>query len=194
MITNCISRGVHPPWDHDAFPPVSDFSPIFEKCSDSEKNSQNFTFTWEISWFSSAKISDDLFLVIDHKFRFSPYFRCFSTFPPCFAKINISSLLWKMFPPLLHKFTCFLHTLRVFRFPPTFTMMHLCITQCTYWTPLPAVPHSCSVGAAVHAIQPKSRSSGGPHLMRRYWWLVRGLISGEGADGWWGGSLYRWRA
>src|SRR6218665_1474315 len=21
-------------------------------------------------------------------------------------------------------------------FPPTFTMMHLCITQCTYWTPL----------------------------------------------------------
>jgi len=30
----------------------------------------------------------------------------------------------------------FLHTLRVFCFPPTFTMMHLCITQCTYWTPL----------------------------------------------------------
>src|SRR6218665_569748 len=28
----------------------------------------------------------------------------------------------------------FLHTLRVFS-PPTFTM-HLCITQCTYWTPL----------------------------------------------------------
>ena len=22
-------------------------------------------------------------------------------------------------------------------FPPTLTMMHLCITQCTYWTPLP---------------------------------------------------------
>src|SRR6218665_335210 len=45
----------------------------------------------------------------------------------------------------------------------------------------PAVPHSCSDGAAVHAIQPNSRSSGGPHLMRRYWWLVRGLMAGEGA-------------
>jgi len=29
----------------------------------------------------------------------------------------------------------FLHTLRVF-FPHTFIMMHLCITQCTYWTPV----------------------------------------------------------
>jgi len=29
-----------------------------------------------------------------------------------------------------------LHTLCVFRFPLTLIMMHLCITQCTYWTPL----------------------------------------------------------
>jgi len=29
----------------------------------------------------------------------------------------------------------FLHTLCVFRFPPSLTMMHLCITQYTYWTP-----------------------------------------------------------
>jgi len=33
--------------------------------------------------------------------------------------------------PVLDKFTCFLHTLRVLRFPSTLTMMHLCITQCT---------------------------------------------------------------
>jgi len=32
-------------------------------------------------------------LVIDHKFTISPYFPCFSTFPPCFAKIIISPLL-----------------------------------------------------------------------------------------------------
>jgi len=32
---------------------------------------------------------------------------------------------------------CFLHTLCVFRFPPSLTMMRFCITQCTtYWTPL----------------------------------------------------------
>src|SRR6218665_911215 len=56
---------------------------------------------------------------------------------PCFAKIIISSLLSKLSPPVFEKFTCFLHTLCVFRFPPTLTRMHLCITQCTYWTPLP---------------------------------------------------------
>src|SRR6218665_1573617 len=38
-------------------------------------------------------------------------------------------------PPVFEKFNSFLHTLRVI-FPPTLTMMHLCITQCTYWTPL----------------------------------------------------------
>jgi len=31
--------------------------------------------------------------------------------------------------------TCFLHTLHVFHFPSTLTI-YLCITQCTYWTPL----------------------------------------------------------
>ena len=30
----------------------------------------------------------------------------------------------------------FLHTLCVFPVPPTLTMMHLCITQWTYWTPV----------------------------------------------------------
>ena len=58
--------------------------------------------------------------------------------PTCFAKIIISPYFDK-FPPVLDKFTCLLHTLRVFRFPPTLTVMHLCITQCTYWTPLHSV-------------------------------------------------------
>src|SRR6218665_1041006 len=29
-----------------------------------------------------------------------------------------------------------------FCFPPTLTMMHLCITKCTYWTPLTADDYS----------------------------------------------------
>jgi len=122
-------------------PLFSDFPPIFEKFSDSEESFHNFSFSRKISWFSfsSAEISDDHFLVIDHKFRISPYFLCFNTFPPCLAKTIISPLLLQISPTsVLDKFTWFLHTLRVFRFPPTctFTMMHLCITRCTHWTPL----------------------------------------------------------
>jgi len=42
--------------------------------------------------------------------------------PPCFRQIYVF-------------FTYFM----CFSVPPTFTMMRLCITQCTYWTPLPTV-------------------------------------------------------
>src|SRR6218665_4206558 len=48
----------------------------------------------------------------------------FQNFPPCFRKIQ-------------QLFTYF-----TFNFPPTLTMMHLCITQCTYWTPLAVVPEA----------------------------------------------------
>jgi len=91
--------------------------------------------------FSSAKISDDLLLVIDHKFRIFPLF---SKFPPIFpVSVNFTPVSPKLlfppyfykFPPVFEKFTCFLHTY-VFRFPLTLTMLHLCITQCMYWTPL----------------------------------------------------------
>src|SRR6218665_1188583 len=83
------------------------------------------------------KISDDFFF-LSHRpqiSNFPPYFRCFSTFPPCFAKIILyPPTFTNFFPPVLRKFTCFL-ILYVY-FPPTLTMMHLCTTQCTYWTPL----------------------------------------------------------
>src|SRR6218665_1184860 len=93
-------------------------------------------FPRKISSFSFTKISDDLFLVIDHKFPIShPIFAVSVHFPPVSRKLFFPPTLTN-FPPVLDKFTCFLHTLRVFRFPPTLTMMHLCITQCTYWTPL----------------------------------------------------------
>src|SRR6218665_3353482 len=75
------------------FPPCFRFPPIFEKFSNSYKNVPNFSFSRKISSFSSAEISDHLFLVIDHKFRISPYFPCFSTFSPISGKL--------LFPPTL---------------------------------------------------------------------------------------------
>ena len=54
-------RGVHSPWDHDAFPPCFRFPPIFEKLLDSVENFPNCTFSRQIFRFSSAKISDDFF-------------------------------------------------------------------------------------------------------------------------------------
>src|SRR6218665_3628819 len=74
------------------------------------------------------------FLVIDHKFRISPLFSLFQYISPCFAKIIFSPYFYNFFSCfrqihlLFTYFTCI--------FPPTLTMMHLCITQCTYWTPL----------------------------------------------------------
>ena len=110
-----IGRGVHLPWDHDEFSPCFRFPPYFRKffgLSDIFLQfylfPKNFlTFILQNFWWPF------LLLVIDHKFRISPYFRCFSTFPPCFAK-NISPYFNKFSLPVLDKFTYFLHTLCVF--------------------------------------------------------------------------------
>src|SRR6218665_197678 len=59
-----------------------------------------------------------------------PYFRYFNTFSP-YLKNTIKNV--PLFSTNLRVFTYFV----CFSFPPTFTMMHLCITQCAYWTPLP---------------------------------------------------------
>src|SRR6218665_2484063 len=108
------------------FPPVSDFPPVSETFSDSVENFPKFTFSRKIFRFPSVNISHDPFChqpqisttfpPISTKLFFPPYF---SNFPPCFQQICV-----------------FLHTFYLFRFLPTFTIMHLCITQCTYWTPL----------------------------------------------------------
>ena len=67
-----------------------------------------------------------------------------SNFPPIFAvSVHFPPVSWKLFfppyfykfPPVLGKFTC-LFTYFTCISPPNLTMMHLCITQCTYWTPL----------------------------------------------------------
>src|SRR6218665_3850344 len=68
-------------------------------------------------------------------FKFPPYFPSFNSFPPCFGKFFFFPTFAK-FPPISLNFRVFTYfSLRVFS--PTFTMMHLCITQCTYWTSLP---------------------------------------------------------
>ena len=68
--------------------------------------------------------------------EFPPIFPVQVHFPLFRENYYFSPTFDKFSPSVLDKFTCSLHTLRVFRFPPALTMMHLCITQCTYWTPL----------------------------------------------------------
>src|SRR6218665_1143993 len=89
------------------------------------------------------------FLVIDHKFRISPLFSLFRYISPRFSKIIISPYFDKFSP-------CFTQIHRLFTyftcisFPPTFTMMHLCITQCTYWTPLDVILSSSHAKKVVY--------------------------------------------
>ena len=91
-------RGVHPLWDHDAFSPLFQIPPPLFHKKISDKFLQFYLFPKHFLTFIRQNFSW-LFLVIDHKFRIPPYFRCFSTFTPCFAKIIISPLLWQIFPP-----------------------------------------------------------------------------------------------
>ena len=70
---------MHPPLDHDAFPPCFRFPPISDKFSDFLKNFDNFTFSRKISWLSSA-----------------------TNFPPCFRQIHLLFTYFTcIFPPLL---------------------------------------------------------------------------------------------
>ena len=84
-------RGVHPPEAMMHFPPVSDFPPIFDKFLD-WKISKMLPFPEKIFDFHPPKclMSDDLFLVIDHKFRI----------PPIFPVLEFPSVSRKLlFPP-----------------------------------------------------------------------------------------------
>src|SRR6218665_4230335 len=93
------------------FPPLFQISPCFRKFLRFFEKFLTFRF-------SSAKISDDLFLVIDHKFWIPPYFPSFSTFLPLIAKNSYFPPTFTNFPPVFGKFTSFLHTFCVF--PPYF--------------------------------------------------------------------------
>ena len=107
------------------FPPCFRFPPLFPK---------NFLIPWKISQilpfpdFFSIFIRRNFlwpFLVIDHKFWILPYFE----------EIILSPLLLQISPCFRQIYVFFTYFM-CFSFPPTFSMMHLCITQCTYWTPL----------------------------------------------------------
>src|SRR6218665_3547750 len=109
----CTQGRPSPPETMMHFPPCFRFPPYFRKIFGLSEFFYNFTFSLKILYFLPPNFLMTFFLVINHKFRiFPPYFRCFSTFPPCFAKIILSPLLLQIFPPVLGKFTCFLRTLR----------------------------------------------------------------------------------
>src|SRR6218665_4016079 len=116
------------------FPPCFRFPPLFSKnCLTFWKIYKMLPFPEKISYFHPPKFLTTFFLVIDHKFRISPLFYYIS--PPPIRENLLCPPTFQNFPPVFEKFNSFLHTLRVIS-PPTLTMMHLCITQCTYWTPL----------------------------------------------------------
>ena len=65
-----------------------------------------------------------IFLVVDHKFWMSSLFSLFQYISRLFRENYYFPSTLKNVPPVLGKFTCFLYTSCVFRFPPTLTMMH----------------------------------------------------------------------
>src|SRR6218665_3243873 len=77
------------------------------------------------------------------------YVRCFSrpTFPPNFG-IFLFPSSFANFPSDFVNFTCFFTYFMCFSFPPTSTMMHLCSTQCTHWTPLDGIVLAVMVGVS----------------------------------------------
>ena len=119
-------RGVHPPEAMMHFPLCFRF-PLVPK---------NFLTPWKISLilpfhekFFDFHPPKFLMTFFSHQPQISN-FPLFSVFKYSFLPISI-----KFYIPHFSKFSRF----RTFTSsPPTFTMMHLCITQCMYWTPLAA--------------------------------------------------------
>jgi len=131
----------NPPWGNDAFSPCFRFTHISEKLFRLCGKFSWFYFSEQMFRFSSAKISDELFF--SHRLQisnFPHYFRRFSTFPPISEKLFPPYFC--KFPQWFRKIYVILHTFCVFRFPPSLTMMHLCITKRTYWMPLIAGRHT----------------------------------------------------
>src|SRR6218665_2462288 len=119
------------------FPPLFQISPPFSK---------NFKIFWKISKMLPIFICQNFLMTFFFSHRpqilnFPPILPVLVHFPPDWQKLLFSPTFTN-FPSVFGKFTCFLHTFCVFS-PPTLTMMHLCITQCTYWTPLAIDASSC---------------------------------------------------
>src|SRR6218665_3878609 len=145
------------------------FSPLF---------SEYFTVSEIFSNFSSQKFSYKFhppkflmtsFIIVDSQF----------IIPPVFAK-TIHFLLFRKifhfpyfgkFPPDFVKFTCLTYFRPTcFSCPPTLTMMHLCITQCTTGRPCPALPssHAISFYYLIYIIADR-KSSCQEVMMGKFW-------------------------
>jgi len=98
------------PWC--TFPSVSDFLPYFRK---------NFRLRGKFSKFYLSLKILSIFVRQNFCWPFFSHqissFPCFGTLSPCFAKIIIPPPYFQKFPPVFPKFTSFLHTFCVFRFP-----------------------------------------------------------------------------
>jgi len=114
--------------------PLFQISPLFQKNFQTLWNFfSNFTFS--VKFF---KLHPPKFLTTSFSHRLQififPLFLLFQYISPIFHEIV--SPYFSKFHPWFHQiymiFTCFM----CFSFPPSLTMMQLCITQCTYWTPL----------------------------------------------------------
>src|SRR6218665_1293397 len=120
------------------FPTLFQISPLFSNIFlIFWKISEILPFPDKISYFHPPKFLTTFFLFFSHRPQISnfPRFACLTTFPPLIRENFLFPPTFQNFLPVFEKFNSFLHTLRVIS-PPTLTMMHLCITQCTYWTPL----------------------------------------------------------
>ena len=98
------------------FSPVSDF-PLFSKNFQTLR--KIFTILPFPEKFHLQKFLMTFFIVIDHKFRISPIFPCFCTFPPVSRKLLFPRYFEK-FSPLFKKNLPAFYILCVFRFPPYF--------------------------------------------------------------------------
>jgi len=125
-----------PPETMMHFTPCFRFPPLFSKNFRTlRKIFKLLPFPEKFIDFHPPKFLKTFFLVIE--FRISPLFSLFQYISPLFRKNYYSPLLWQLFPPVLHKFTCFLHTLRVFRFP-------LLWPWCIYASPNARTGRPCS--------------------------------------------------
>src|SRR6218665_2065323 len=117
-------------------PPCFRFSPLFQK---------NFRTFWKIFkilpfpekflHFHPQKFLMTFFSHRPQIFEFPPIFAVSVHFPPVSRKLFFTPYFSKC-PPCFRQIHLLFYILYVHIFHPTLTMMHLCITQCTYWTPL----------------------------------------------------------
>jgi len=127
-IYTCIHAGASIPLRQWSISSCFRFSPYFQKNFQTVENFQFFVFIRQNFWWPFC-------LVIDYKFWISHLFSLSEYISPLISR----KLL---FPPIFTNSPLFSWNLRGFTyfmcisFPLTLTMMHLCITQRTSWTPL----------------------------------------------------------